>query len=224
MLNMIYKFSEKRLAICHWGSRSIQHEFDWLRRIIPNSWGGLQELKKTLGLMELDPTLAHHALLWGSEYSYSLRKPPLFAFADMFPGMHTLYDILEPVAPRSSNPIILNSNLSPETLSLSENFLVKFQAKVKTSHKSFPPLYLGETRNFRTFPMFIIILEKPYILKRFYKKHTISKYNKIPPSYQSRIDEGVGCPRNPVHFSDAYVFLGRAKIESSLKSFQLETP
>jgi hypothetical protein len=70
--------------------------------------------------------------------------------------------------------------------------------------------------------MFIIILEKPYILKRFYKKHTISKYNKIPPSYQSRINEGVDCPRNPTHFSDAYVFLGRAKIESSLKSFQLE--
>ena len=53
-------------------------------------------------------------------------------------------------------------------------------------------------------------------------QYTISKYNKIPPSYQSRINEGVDCPRNPVHFSDAYVFLGRAKIDSALKSFQLE--
>jgi len=172
--------------------------------------------------MELDPTLAHHSSLWGSEYSYSLRKPPLFAFANMFPGIHTLYDILEPVARRSSNPINLNSNFSPETLSLSENFLVQFHARVKKSHKTLPPLHLGETRNFRTFPMFDIILNKPYILKRFYKKHTISKYNKIPPSYQSRINEGVDCPRNPVHFSDAYVFLGRAKIDSALKSFQLE--
>jgi hypothetical protein len=58
MLNRIYKFSDKQLAMCHWGSRSIKHEFDWLRRIIPNSWGGLQELKKALELMELDPTLA----------------------------------------------------------------------------------------------------------------------------------------------------------------------
>jgi len=194
MLNRIYKFTDKRLAISHWGSRSIKHEFDWLRRIIPNSWGGLQVLKETLGQMELDPTLAHHSSLWGSEYSYSLRKPPLFAFANMFPGIHTLHDILEPVATRSSNPITLNSNFSPETLSLSENFLVKFHARFKKSHKSLPPLYLGETRNFRTYPMFIIILEKPYILKRFYKKHTISKYNKIPPSYQSRINEGVDCP------------------------------
>jgi hypothetical protein len=84
MLNRIYKFTDKRLAISHWGSRSIKHEFDWLRRIIPNSWGGLQVLKESLGQMELDPTLAHHSSLWGSEYSYSLRKPPLFAFATCF--------------------------------------------------------------------------------------------------------------------------------------------
>jgi hypothetical protein len=222
MLNRIYKFTDKQLAICHWGSRSIKHEFDWLRRIIPNLWGGLQELKKALELMELDPTLAHHSSLWGLEYSYLLRKPPLFAFANMFPGINTLYDILEPVARKSSNPINLNSNLSPETLSLSENFLVQFHTRVKKSHKTLPPLHLGETRNFRTYTIFHIILIKPYILKRCYKRYIISKYNKIPPSYQSRIRDGVDCPRNPVHFSDAYVFLGRAKIDSALKSFQLE--
>ena len=140
----------------------------------------------------------------------------------MFPGIHTLYDILEPVSPRSCNPINLNSNFSPEILSLSEDFLVKFHATFKKTHKFLPPLHLGETRNFRAYPLFPIILQKPYILKRFYKKHAISKYNKIPPAYQSRINEGVDCPRNPTHFSDAYVFLGRAKIDSALKSFQLE--
>ena len=151
MLDRIYKLSEKRLAVCHWGSRSIKHEFDWLRRIIPNSWGGLQELKKSLGLMELDPTLAHHSSLWGSEYYYSLWKPPIFAFFNIFPNLHSLYDILEPVSPRSSNPINLSSNFLPETLSLSEDFLIKFHAEVKKNMNLSLPFIQGKPEIFVIF-------------------------------------------------------------------------
>ena len=221
MINAMYNFVNIRgERVRLWGSRTIHLDFPWLQKLIPLSGEYLRSLKDLLERMESDPRLAHHASLWGSCYA-NFSALTFDQFSAAYPEMYSIYDIVVPLQRKKCSPVELKPEL--QQLALSDNgFLNSVISAVKNKIKEFPKLKReGPTsKSFSLFPY--IIQYQPALLKKTHKTMRAESFPRIPPAYFTRLAEGVDAPRDPLNFSSAFVFLKKAKIESSLKSFQFE--
>jgi hypothetical protein len=170
--------------------------------------------------METDPRLAHHASLWGSCHS-NFSALTIEQFTTAYPDMYSIHDIVSPLQRKKRTPVVLKPELHQLAL-VDHGFLNSVISSLKNKIKEFPILK-GEGPNSKYYSMFpYIITFQPSLLKKMHKKITIESFPKIPPSYLTRLAEGVDAPRDPSNFSNAFTFLKKASIESRLKSFQFE--
>jgi len=203
-----------------WGSRSIHLDFPWLLELIPLSRDYLHGLEGLLERMETDPRLAHHASLWGSCHS-NFSALTIEQFTTAYPNMYSIHDIVSPLQRKKRTPVVLKPELHQLAL-VDHGFLNSVISSLKNKIKEFPILK-GEGPNSKYYSMFpYIITFQPSLLKKMHKKITIESFPKIPPSYLTRLAEGVDAPRDPSNFSNAFAFLKKASIESCLKSSQFE--
>ena len=221
MINTKFNFVNARAErVRHWGSRSIHLDFPWLLELIPLSGDYLRSLEGLLERMESEPRLAHHASLWGSCHS-NFSALTIDQFTDAYPEMQSINDIVVPLQRTKRTPVELKPGLQ-QLAQIDNGFLNSVISSVKNKIKEFPKLK-REGRISRSLTLFpYLISYHPSLLKEFHKKITVESFPEIPPSYSTRLAEGIDAPRDPLNFSNAFTFLKKARIESRLKSFQFE--
>ena len=219
MLNVIHQITAKHAnAVNLMGSKSMRSCLPWLSKLISSSEDSLERLVELLRAIELDPRTAFRASVWGSAYS-QFSSISANRFAEKYPQLLSVYQLLNRPQAKKNTPIELNDSFAL----LPSNDRIYLQtviSSVKANVKIFSPF-----RNIRL-PALNIFLYAIQVdnsfLKNCDKRFRKNNFNSVPPSYYTRIRDGVDAPRDVAHFCASYSFLKHAKIESMLKSFQFE--
>ena len=228
-LNHLFRISELfRTQIQLLGSKSLD-EIPFrslLSKLIPGSVNRIDALQQTLIKMEMDP----NHFFRGSVHSNGLL--PMFRIPLMHfdPGgplewNRSVLTLLNIPNKKLATPVSLHPEVRLRLLEHGDaSLLTMIQSLVDNVARRCPVMLPFRNMNAAAASFSSVHLNYGRgIIQQAAKKYKRVEFdNCLPPAYETRIRDGVDCPRDKTKFSASYLFIEKAPIPSSLKSFQLE--